>query len=77
MVALAAQFSVVSHGSRVAKAVRCAGHEWSEDHPDRTKRLRAGEVHCTRCGVIVPVLAALMYAMGKRHGAEHGPDADD
>lgn len=70
MITLQAQFTLLREARKFVDATKCEAHDWSDVHADQRKRLRAGEVQCTRCKVIVPIQSAFFYEAGKRHGAE-------
>lgn len=68
MTSLQVQFEVLRHARRVTVLAGCAEHDFTDQHHDPRRRLRAGEVECRHCRVIVPVLSAFLYEQGRRHG---------
>ena len=67
----AAQTLRVRPGRGTPLAVAAAPlHEFSDVPVDPGHRLRAHELQCRNCTMVVPVQAAWLYAMGLRHGEE-------
>ena len=53
---------------RLSLAFACERHDFTDEAEAKNKRLRAGEVRCVRCGIVVPFSAAFLYHQGLRHG---------
>lgn len=62
------RYAILRATRRMQQGSACPGHDFSDVPVDAAKRLRAHELQCVRCHLIVPVLAAWLYEMGRRHG---------
>ena len=60
---------------RIRVGATCDGHDFTDVPVATGQRLGAHEMQCARCTLIVPIIAAWLYEMGKRHGAVAGPDS--
>ena len=62
------RYQILAAARRINRGANCPLHDFSDVPLDAAHRLRAHELQCRQCGVIVPVLAAWYYEMGLRHG---------
>jgi len=76
MVTIVMRYAQLAKHRRVRAGATCPGHDFQDVPVDPGKRLAVHELACHRCGMIVPILAAWLYEMGKRHGAEQAARCD-
>jgi hypothetical protein len=70
MITIQQRYELLRQARRFLSATDCVGHDFSDETRDKTKRLRSGELQCTRCGAIVTVVSAFFYEQGVTHGSK-------